>query len=98
MNFTTLETILVVLLTALVVTVVFRTIRFPIILGYLVAGILVGPHTLSWLPNTHDVKELAEFGVALLMFTIGLEFSLSKFFTMKFSVFVLGGLQVLLSI
>lgn len=98
MTFTNVETLLIVVLTALVVSVVFRDIRLPVILGYLVVGALVGPHVLGWLPNTKDIKELAEFGVALLMFTIGLEFSLSKLIALRHSVFILGGLQVLGSI
>jgi len=98
MNFTILETILIVLLTALIVAVVFRAVRLPVILGYLVAGALVGPHVLGWLPDTQDIKELAEFGVALLMFTVGLEFSFSKLIELRYSVFVLGSLQVLASI
>lgn len=98
MNFSIVETTLIILLTALLVTVVFRTIRLPVILGYLVAGTLVGPHVLGWLPDTEGIKELAEFGIAFLMFTIGLDFSLSKIIKLKYSVFVLGSLQVLASI
>lgn len=98
MNFTIIETILIVVLTALLVTVVFRIIRLPVILGYLVVGALVGPHLLGWLPDVSNISELAEFGVALLMFTIGLEFSFSKLIALKRQVFLLGGLQVLISI
>lgn len=93
-----LETLLIVLLIALVVTGIFRFLRLPVILGYLVVGSIVGPHLLAWMPNTQDVKELAEFGVVFLMFTVGLEFSLSKLFALRQAVFILGGLQVILSI
>lgn len=98
MNFTFVETTLIIILAALVVSVVFRAFRLPPILGYLVVGAFVGPHVMGWLTDTQDIRELAEFGIALLMFTIGLEFSLSKLISLRFSVFVLGGLQVLLSI
>ena len=98
MNFSVVEGFLVILLIALVVTVIFRYLRIPIILGYVLVGVLVGPHVLGWLPDTKVIKELAEFGVVLLMFTIGLEFSLSKLFALRYAVFVLGGLQVLFSI
>ncbi|WP_367607111.1 cation:proton antiporter [Legionella sp. W05-934-2] len=98
MNFSIIETTLILVLTALIVSVVFRIIRLPIILGYLVVGVLVGPHVLGWLPEAADIKELAEFGVALLMFTIGLEFSFSKIIALRHQVFILGGLQVLISI
>lgn len=98
MDFTIVEATLIVVLTALIVSVVFRAIRLPVILGYLFVGTLVGPHILGWLPDTEYISELAEFGVVLLMFTIGLEFSLSKLFALRFSVFVLGTLQVLATI
>ena len=98
MDFSILEGFLVILAITLVVTMVFRYLHLPVILGYLLVGILVGPHALAWLPNTSDIYELAEFGVVLLMFTVGLEFSLSKLLVLKYQVFILGGLQVLFSI
>ena len=98
MDFNILEGFLVILAITLVVTMVFRYLHLPVILGYLLVGILVGPHALAWLPNTNDIYELAEFGVVLLMFTVGLEFSLSKLLVLKYQVFILGGLQVLFSI
>lgn len=98
MQFTIIETTLIIVLTALTVSVVFRALRLPVILGYLVVGALVGPHVLGWLPDAKGIKDLAEFGIALLMFSIGLEFSLSKLIALRYSVFVLGGLQVLISI
>ena len=97
MNFGILESILIILMIALAVTLVFRYLHLPVILGYLVVGTLVGPHLLAWLPNTQNIRALAEFGVVLLMFTVGLEFSLSKLLSMKYLVFILGGSQVLLS-
>jgi len=62
------------------VTVAFRKIRQPVVLGYLVAGIIVGPHLLP-IPLVTDIpniKALAELGVIFLMFSIGLEFSFHK--------------------
>lgn len=98
MTISILENILVVLITALFVSVVFRYLRFPVILGYFVVGALIGPHGLRLLPDVKIIKDLADFGVVFLIFTIGLEFSLSKLFALKYSVFVLGGAQVILSI
>jgi CPA2 family monovalent cation:H+ antiporter-2 len=49
--------------------------RQSVLVGYLVAGILLGPHTLGLIPTRAEVETLAELGVALLLFTIGLEFS-----------------------
>lgn len=98
MHFNLIEGFLIILLIALVVTSVFRFMRMPVILGYLVAGTLLGPHVLGWMQDTQEIKVLAEFGVVLLMFTVGLEFSLPKLFALRHSVFILGSLQVVLSV
>lgn len=98
MDFGILQSILVVLVIALCVTVVFRQLHLPVILGYLIVGVLVGPHVFGWLPSVKDIDRLAEFGVVFLMFTIGLEFSLSRFFALKRPVLILGGLQVIFTI
>ncbi len=54
---------------------IFERFRQSAILGYLLAGTLLGPNALHWISNEESVKALAELGVALLLFTIGLEFS-----------------------
>lgn len=98
MGLNTLEIILFVFLSALIVTVIFRQLKLSVILGYLLVGALIGPHALGIVHNTPDIKELAEFGIVFLMFTVGLEFSVSKLIALKYPVFVLGGLQVSLTI
>jgi CPA2 family monovalent cation:H+ antiporter-2 len=98
MDFSILEIILSVFFMTLVITVIFRKLRLSVVLGYLVVGALVGPHALNWAHNTHYAQNLAEFGIVFLMFTVGLEFSLPKLFTLKYPVFVMGGIQVLLTI
>lgn len=97
MQFNMIESFLIILFFALVITVVFRHLKMPIILGYIIVGILVGPYAFGWLANTEVIKNLSEFGVVLLMFTVGLEFSFSKLFSLRHSVFVLGSLQVVIS-
>lgn len=97
MDFNTVESFLIILFIALMVTFSFRHLKIPIILGYVLVGTLVGPNVLGWIPNTQIIKDFAEFGVVLLMFTVGLEFSLPKLFSLRYSVFVLGGTQVSLS-
>jgi len=62
--------------------------------GYLVVGLLLGPHALALAPDTDVTRWLAEIGVVFLMFSIGLEFSLPKLRAMRSLVFGLGGLQV----
>ncbi len=98
MDINILGTILVVFFAALMVTMIFRQLHLSVILGYLLVGALVGPHALGLVPDSHAIKQLAEFGIVFLMFTVGLEFSLPKLFSLKYSVFVIGGLQVSLCI
>ena len=90
-----LQSVLVLLATAVLVVVVFRSIRLPPLLGYLIVGVAIGPHALAWIPDTAEARELAEIGVVFLMFSIGLEFSLPKLVTMRRLVFGLGAAQVL---
>ena len=91
------DSILVLMGVAVVLLAVFRYLRLPQILAYLVAGVLVGPYGFGWIPDVAGTRTLAEFGLVFLMFTIGLEFSLPKLLAMKQTVFGLGGAQVLIS-
>ena len=84
---TTLQLVLILLATAVLAVVVFRRLRLPPMLGYLLVGIVIGPHALGWIPEEAETRHLAEFGVVFLMFSIGLEFSLPKLVTMKRIVF-----------
>lgn len=90
----TLQLILILLASAVLVVVICRLLRLPPILGYLIVGIAVGPHALGWIPDTAQTRYLAEFGVVFLLFSIGLEFSLPQLKAMRKSVFGLGGAQV----
>ncbi|MEO5736689.1 MAG: cation:proton antiporter, partial [Variovorax sp.] len=85
------------LLSAVVGVVVCRSLKLPPMLGYLVAGVLIGPHAMALTDNTEGIRHLGEFGVVFLMFVIGLEFSLPKLRAMRQHVFGLGLLQVLLT-
>ena len=67
--------VLILLLAALVLGALCERLRQSAILGYLLAGTLLGPNALNWMPNHRAVSAIAELGVALLLFTIGLEFS-----------------------
>ncbi len=93
-----LQPILILLAIAVIAVVIFRLLRLPPMLGYLLAGVIIGPHALGWVPETEETRHLAEFGVVFLMFSIGLEFSLSKLVTMKRIVFGFGTSQVVISI
>jgi CPA2 family monovalent cation:H+ antiporter-2 len=93
-----LELTLLLLGSAVLGVVAFRMLHLPPMLGYLAVGILIGPHALGLAENNATTHALAEFGVVFLMFSIGLEFSLSQLMAMRRIVFGLGMAQVLLTI
>jgi monovalent cation:H+ antiporter-2, CPA2 family len=72
--------------------------KIPSIVGFLVAGVLMGPYGFDLLKDVHEIELLAEIGVVLLMFTIGLEFSLKNLLMLRNVVFGGGLLQVCLTI
>ena len=90
----TLQLILILLGASVLAVVLFRRINLPPVLGYLLVGAVIGPHAFDLVHNAAGVQHLAEFGVVFLMFSIGLEFSLAKLYTMKRIVFGLGFAQV----
>src|SRR5437667_10385784 len=83
---------------SLLVVLVFHRMRLPALPGFIVAGVLLGPNALGFIPDVHRVEGLAEVGVILLLFTIGIEFSLGRLREMGRQVVVGGGLQVGLTI
>ncbi|KPJ99242.1 MAG: potassium transporter KefB [Desulfobacterales bacterium SG8_35] len=83
---------------AIIVLQVCHKIKLPAIIGFLVTGALVGPHGLHLVRSVHEVELLAEIGVVLLLFTIGLEFSLKELVRLKRKVLIGGSLQVFLTI
>jgi CPA2 family monovalent cation:H+ antiporter-2 len=74
-----LQNLAVVLCVAAVATVVFRRLRQPVVFGYLLAGLIIGPHIpIPLVADLQTVRALSELGVILLMFSLGLEFSIRK--------------------
>lgn len=69
-----------IMMVAGVVTIIFHRFKQPVVLGYLLAGLLIGPHTPPYglINDEHTIQVLAELGVVFLMFSLGLEFSLRK--------------------
>ncbi len=90
----TLEFILLLLIFAALNVALFRALRLPAMLGYLLTGILIGPHAAGLVPPGEGTRNLADFGVVFLMFTIGLEFSLPQLVAMQRTVFGLGSAQM----
>ncbi len=83
---------------AVVVNLILKRFQLPTIIGYIVTGTIIAYlFDLHSAVNNHDLKEIAEFGVVFLMFTIGLEFSLEHLNKMKKEVLVTGSLQILVT-
>lgn len=89
--------LLIILASSLVVIAIFRRLQLPPVLGYLCVGLFVGPTALDWVNESEELPDLAEMGVVFLLFSLGLEFSLSKMLALRRVVFGLGSLQVICS-
>ena len=92
-----ITTIFILLAASFAAVVLVRRLGLSPIVGFLAVGVLVGPHGAGVLPDAEPVRQLGEFGIVFLMFTIGLEFSLSRLVADRFLVLVLGGLQVVVT-
>lgn len=93
-----LPDIAIVTATAVVVSVLLARLRLPAVTGFIVAGALLGPGGAGLLGNPETLHEIAEAGVVLLLFTIGLEFSLERLRRIARFVFLAGGAQVVLTV
>ena len=89
--------LIIILTSSLVVISLFYRLRLPPVLGYLFVGLIVGPKAFGWVDDSEALPLLAELGVVFLLFSLGLEFSLSKMIALRQVVFGLGSLQVLVS-
>lgn len=92
-----LRDIALLLAVALAVVVLFARLRLPSLVGFLAAGLLIGPNALGLIRDPEQVRLLAEIGLILLLFAVGLEFSFAQLRRMAREVFWGGGLQVLLT-
>ena len=93
-----LELTLLYLSAAVISVVACRLLHLPAMLGYLFAGVVIGPNALALANDSAAIEHLAEFGVVFLMFVIGLEFNLPKLMRMRKLVFGLGLGQVLFTL
>ena len=94
---TLLTDIVIIFALSTIVNLVFTRIKVPTAVGYLMTGIIAGPHLLSIIHAEHDIELLAEIGVILLLFTIGMEFSLKHLLKIRRIVFLGGLIQVLVT-
>ncbi|MBL0466319.1 MULTISPECIES: monovalent cation:proton antiporter family protein [Aeromonas] len=89
--------LLILLFAAVLLVATFRRLGLPVILAYLIAGVLLGPHGLAVITGQSIMQTIAELGIVFLMFSLGLEFSLPKLLAMRRLVLGVGMLQVLLT-
>ena len=89
--------LLIIFAFSLVIIALFQRLRLPPVLGYLCVGLMIGPTAFNWVNESEELPDLAELGVVFLLFSLGLEFSLSKMLVLRRVVFGLGSLQVLCS-
>lgn len=92
-----LKDIVIIFALSTFVNFIFTRIKVPVIIGYLVTGVIAGPHLLRLISSPENVEVMAEIGVILLMFTIGLEFSLNHLLRIRRIVFFGGFLQLILT-
>ncbi|ACH39248.1 Kef-type potassium transporter, NAD-binding protein [Citrifermentans bemidjiense Bem] len=98
MEFVALRDIVVLFGLALLTVLLLRRFNLPSIIGFLITGVVAGPHALRFIKNAHQVEQMAEIGVVLLLFTIGIEFSLKELMRIRHMVLLGGGLQLALTI
>ncbi|HKK09815.1 MAG TPA: cation:proton antiporter [Bacteroidales bacterium] len=94
MELNLLKDVVIIFTLSVFVIYLFSKIKVPAIVGFLLTGVLAGPHALQLISNPHDIEIIAEIGVILLLFTIGIEFSLKKLKRIQRYVILGGGLQV----
>ena len=97
-EFFIIQDIVVILLVSLPIVFLFKKINLPSIVGFLIAGMIIGPYAFNLIKSVNQISVMAEIGVMLLMFTIGLEFSLSQLIRIKKFLLIAGGFQLLITI
>jgi monovalent cation:H+ antiporter-2, CPA2 family len=90
--------LIILLAVSLPITYVFHRAKLPALVGFLITGVLIGPYGAAIITETRVVERLADIGVVLLLFTVGLEFSLEDIFKSGRRFLIGGGIQVLLTI
>ena len=95
-----IQDLAVIMLVAGVVTILFHRFKQPVVLGYIVAGFIIGPHTppFGLIHDEETIRILAELGVIFLMFCLGLEFSLRKLFKVGATAFIAAFMEITLMI
>lgn len=95
-----LQDLALVMSVAAIATIIFRQFKQPVVLGYIIAGMIIGPHTppFALVSDTKTIETLAELGVIFLMFSLGLEFSLKKLKKVGGTAFIAASLEIILMV
>lgn len=93
-----LQDIILILASSLVIIIVCTRIKIPTVVGFLITGIIIGPHGLKLTRSVYEIEIIAEIGVAMMLFIIGIEFSLKKIRRKKKLMLFGGGGQIFLTI
>lgn len=95
-----LQDLAVVMIAAGLATILFRQLKQPVVLGYILAGVIIGPHTppFTFIGDEKTIETLAELGVIFLMFSLGLEFSLRKLKEVGSTAVVAASLEIFIMI
>ena len=97
-EFTILRELIIILAVSLPITYVFHRAKLPALVGFLITGVLIGPYGAAIITETRVVERLADIGVVLLLFSVGLEFSIADIMKSGRQFLIGGGTQVLLTI
>lgn len=97
MEFEFLNDVIIIFALSIVILLIFHRLKLPIIIGFLITGMFTGPFGFGLVSSVHQVEVLAEIGILLLLFTIGIEFSFKEMLRLRRSVLIGGTLQVLLT-
>ncbi len=90
--------LIIILAVVIPIVLVCQKLKIPTIIGFIITGVLIGPYSLGWVENQHSVEILAEIGIVLLLFSIGIEFSLEKLSQLKWFLLITGGGQVVFTL
>lgn len=96
-EFLVIQDIVIILLVSLPIIFIFRKINLPSLVGFLLAGMIIGPYGFKLIKAVDEIEVMAEIGVILLMFTIGLEVSFTQINKIKKILITAGGLQFLIT-
>ncbi len=97
---TFIQDLAVIMMVAAIVTIIFHQLKQPVVLGYIISGVILGRHTppFSFIHDENIVKTLAELGVIFLMFSLGLEFSIRKLFKVGTAAVIAAVAEIILMI